>query len=156
MSSLFTPVLGTNYCPMNEEVKEIEALLIKPSLRLKHLDDKIAALQKLISEFTQEHDEIRIYVDAHRALISPVRHLPLDIIEEIFVTCLPTHPNCIMSTQEAPVLLGRICSVSRMISLSTPHLWASLHVVGPIHPFEVNVHIYKEKIVQRLEAAVKC
>jgi hypothetical protein len=37
------------------------------------------------------------YVDTHKALISPARRLPLDIIEEIFVACLPTHRNCVMS-----------------------------------------------------------
>ncbi|KAJ7723689.1 hypothetical protein B0H16DRAFT_333557 [Mycena metata] len=45
---------------------------------------------------------------------------------------LPTHRNCVMSATEAPILPGRICSAWRDLSLSTPRLWASLHIVEPI------------------------
>ncbi|KAJ7762549.1 hypothetical protein B0H16DRAFT_1529184 [Mycena metata] len=39
-----------------------------------------------------------------------------------------------MSTSEVPVLLGRICSLWRAISLSTPRPWATLHVCEPYSP----------------------
>ncbi|KAJ7022722.1 hypothetical protein C8F04DRAFT_1137129 [Mycena alexandri] len=67
----------------------------------------------------------------HKALLSPLRRLPLDIIQEIFLACIPTHRNCVMSASEAPVLLGRICSSWRAIALSTPRLWSRLHIVEP-------------------------
>ncbi|KAJ6544218.1 hypothetical protein B0H19DRAFT_894535, partial [Mycena capillaripes] len=123
MSSPFAPQLGTNYCPKDEEVLEIKALLVEPSLRLKRLDDEITDLQKAIDKLAEERNSLGAYVDAHKALISPVRRLPLDIIQEIFIACLPTHSNCVVSAIEAPVLLGRICSSWRAISLSTPRLW---------------------------------
>ncbi|KAF7330809.1 F-box domain-containing protein [Mycena venus] len=66
--------------------------------------------------------------------MSPIRRLPFDIIEGIFAACLPTHRNCVMSAQEAPVILGRICSSWRNISLSTPRLWSRLHIVEPVIP----------------------
>ncbi|KAJ7252151.1 hypothetical protein B0H12DRAFT_961513, partial [Mycena haematopus] len=123
MSSPFAAKLGTNYCPLDEEVFEIESLLVQPLSRLQDLDDRIADLQKAIDKLTEERTSLRAYVDAHRALISPVRRLPLDVLQEIFVACLPTHRNCVMSASEPPVLLGRICSSWRSISLSTPRLW---------------------------------
>ncbi|KAF8177075.1 hypothetical protein K438DRAFT_1522243, partial [Mycena galopus ATCC 62051] len=55
--------------------------------------------------------------------------LPPDIIQEIFIACLPTHRNCAVSATEAPALLGRIRGAWRAISLSTPQLWARLRVV---------------------------
>ncbi|KAF8213683.1 hypothetical protein K438DRAFT_1550126, partial [Mycena galopus ATCC 62051] len=127
MASPFILRLGTNYCPTDEEVAEIKSHLVEPSLRLKELDDKIAELQKAIDKLAEERDGLGAYVGAHKALISPVRRLPLDIIQEIFIACLPTHRNCVMSASEAPILLGRICSSWRALSLSTPRLWASLH-----------------------------
>ncbi|KAJ7728951.1 hypothetical protein DFH07DRAFT_850664 [Mycena maculata] len=138
MTSPFASKLRTNYCPSDEEVAEIKALLVEPCLRLKGLDDKITALQKALDKLTQERDSLEAYVQAHTALISPSRRLPLDIIQEIFVACLPTHRNCVMDAREAPVLLGRLCSSWRAVSLSTPRLWASLHVVdvgrlAPVH-----------------------
>ncbi|KAJ6586341.1 hypothetical protein DFH09DRAFT_977923, partial [Mycena vulgaris] len=86
------------------------------------------------------------------ALISPTRHLPLDILQEIFLACLPTHRNCVMSATEAPVLLGRICSSWRTISLSTPRLWSSLHIAVPPLQGNLGLALYDEKLLQRLEA----
>ncbi|KAJ6478814.1 hypothetical protein C8R47DRAFT_631116 [Mycena vitilis] len=120
MSSQFTARPGTNYCPKDEEVPEIQGLLVKFNIRLKHLDDEIADLQKATDKLAEERDSLGSYAAAHKALISPARRLPLDIIQEIFIACLPTHRNCVMSASEAPVLLGRICSAWRTISLSTP------------------------------------
>ncbi|KAJ7441753.1 hypothetical protein FB451DRAFT_96336 [Mycena latifolia] len=150
MSSPFTSKLGTNYCPRGEEIVQIRTLLIEPTLQLKHLDDEIAVLQKALDKLTEERTGISAYVDAHKALISPVRRLPLDIILEIFTACLPTHRNCVMSALEAPVLLGRICSSWRSISLLTPRLWSRLHIVEP--PCLYNAaHSLEKKLAQRLE-----
>ncbi|KAJ7037459.1 hypothetical protein C8F04DRAFT_1393670 [Mycena alexandri] len=134
MTSPFATKLGTNYCPLDEEVLEIQRLLVEPLSRLQEIDNKIAELQKTIDKLTQERDSVSTYVEAHKALISPFRRLPLDIIQEIFIACLPTHRNCVMSAVEAPVLLGRICSLWRTVSLSTPRLWARLHIAEPKQP----------------------
>ncbi|KAJ7704815.1 hypothetical protein B0H17DRAFT_859007, partial [Mycena rosella] len=124
MSSLFASKLGTNYyCPRDDEIAAIQTLLVESTLRLQYLDAEIADLQKAIDKLTTERAGLGADVDAHKALISPVRRLPLGIIEKIFVTCLPTDRNCAMSAIEAPILLGRICSAWRTISVSTPLLW---------------------------------
>ncbi|KAJ7762516.1 hypothetical protein B0H16DRAFT_1529062 [Mycena metata] len=149
MSSPFTSKLDTNYCPTDAEVLEIKSLLVEPTRRLKNLDDEIADLQKAIDKLQEERDSVESFVDGHKALISPARQLPLDLIREIFVACLPTHRNCVMSASEAPVLLGRICSLWRAISLSTPRLWSKLHVVDPVIWF--HSPLLEKKLAQRLE-----
>ncbi|KAJ7689550.1 hypothetical protein B0H17DRAFT_1011967 [Mycena rosella] len=151
MSSPFMSRLGTNYCPEDEEIAEIQTLLAEPLLQLSHLDDEIAKLQAALGDLTQERARLRAYVDAHRALISPVRRLPLDIIQEIFVACIPTHRNCAMSAMDAPVILGRICSSWRAISLSTPRLWSRLHIVEPTCPYNSAIAVFEEKLEQRLQ-----
>ncbi|KAJ6594624.1 hypothetical protein B0H19DRAFT_907708, partial [Mycena capillaripes] len=123
MTSPFASQLGTNYCPKDEEVQEIKNLLLEPTLRLKRLGDEIADLQTAIDKLAEERDTLEAYVEGHRALMSPVRRLPLDIIQEIFIACLPDDHNCVMGASEAPVLLGRICSSWRATSLDTPRLW---------------------------------
>ncbi|KAJ7782578.1 hypothetical protein DFH07DRAFT_791200 [Mycena maculata] len=150
MSSPFAPNLGTNYCPTNEEVLEIKALLIEPTLKVKRLDAEIAELQRAIDKLAEERDGLVAYVEGHRALITPMRRLPLDIIQEIFIACLPTHRNCVMSASETPVLLGRICGSWRAISLSTPRLWARLHVVEPTRDYNTR-STFDAKYAQRLE-----
>ncbi|KAJ7742872.1 hypothetical protein B0H16DRAFT_1890175 [Mycena metata] len=154
MTSPFASRLGTNYCPLDDEVAQIRVLLQGPLLRLKDLDDQIANLQKAIDDLARERDDIRSFMDPHKDLISPFRRLPLDIIQEIFVACLPTHRNCVMSAVEAPVLLGRICSSWRAISLTTPRLWSRIHVVEPSRSWRTGVTadaVLEKKITLRLE-----
>ncbi|KAJ7162234.1 hypothetical protein C8R46DRAFT_1103955 [Mycena filopes] len=154
--SPFASKLGTNYCPQDEELAQIKDLLIEPCQRLKELDDEIAGLHRKIDELAEERDKLGAYVEAHRALTSPLRRLPLDIIEEIFLACMPTSRNCVMSAQEAPVLLGRICSSWRSISRSSPRLWASLHIVEPTRPYSPHRSLpsfFEFKVEQRLEVA---
>ncbi|KAJ7140930.1 hypothetical protein C8R44DRAFT_866604 [Mycena epipterygia] len=131
MSSPFTSKLRTSYCPKDEEVAAIQALLVEPAIRLQCLDDEIADLQKTIDKLAAEHTSIGAY--------------------EIFVACLPSHQNCVMSALEAPVLLGRICSSWRTISLSTPYLWARLQIVEPTRPHGSTSTSFDEKLAQRLK-----
>ncbi|KAJ7437762.1 hypothetical protein FB451DRAFT_991265, partial [Mycena latifolia] len=138
--------LGTNYWPQDKELTEIGTLLTESTQAVKHLDDQITRLQKLVDERAKLSD----YMDAHRALLSPARRLPVDIIERIFMDCLPTHRNCVMSAAEAPVLLGRICSSRRTICLSTPYLWSRVHIVEPSICLSAR-YLYVEKLMERLE-----
>ncbi|KAF7376874.1 hypothetical protein MSAN_00105000 [Mycena sanguinolenta] len=152
MASPFVSRLGTNYCPTDEELLEINALLVEPTLRLKGLDGEITKLQKAIDQLAEERSRVAAYIEAHKALISPVRRLPLDVIQELFVACLPTHRNCVMSASEAPLLLGRVCSSWRAISLSAARLWSSLHVVEPLwSPNDPTPGSFEEKVARRLE-----
>ncbi|KAJ7467056.1 hypothetical protein FB451DRAFT_1484062 [Mycena latifolia] len=151
MTSPFAPKLGTNYCPEDGEIAEIIDLLVEPTHQLERLDGEIADMQNAIDKLKQQRESLVAYVEGHKALISPVRRLPLDIIQEIFMACLPTHRNCVMSASEAPVLLGRICSSWRAISLSTPRLWARLHIVEPQRSWDSDSSAFKEKVAQRLE-----
>ncbi|KAJ7633424.1 hypothetical protein DFH06DRAFT_1222790 [Mycena polygramma] len=121
MESRFTDRFGTNYVPSDEEIESIKWDLVPRTKELARLDEHIR-------ELCAQRDQIQAYVDSHKALISHPRRLPPDIVREIFVACLPTSRNAVMSAQEAPLLLCRICSAWRAIALSTPRLWASLHV----------------------------
>ncbi|KAJ7499962.1 hypothetical protein FB451DRAFT_1207089 [Mycena latifolia] len=155
-ASAFVTKLGTSYSPLDEEIVQIQELLVEPSSRLKRLDDQIADLYRAIAKLNEEHNRLGAYVDAHRALISPMRRLPLDVLQEIFVACMPKDRNCVMSAREAPVLLGRICSSWRTISLSTPRLWSRLHIAEPTLPFRNfqghnELVQYSNKLAQRVE-----
>ncbi|KAJ6488349.1 hypothetical protein DFH09DRAFT_1105755 [Mycena vulgaris] len=101
-------------------------------------------MREALDTLIAERDGVDAYVSAHKALISPVRRLPLDIIQEIFIACMPTPPKLVMSAREAPVLLGRICSAWRAISLATPPLPLLSHLLRCI---------VEAKWTQRLETA---
>ncbi|KAJ7107751.1 hypothetical protein C8R44DRAFT_680533, partial [Mycena epipterygia] len=122
MDSPFTCQLHTNYVPSDAEIKYIQADLILHSAELARLDN-------LITQLSAQREQLQAYVNAHKALISYARRMPHDIVQEIFLACLPDDADAKRGCpQEAPQLLCRICSGWRAIALSTPQLWTSLHL----------------------------
>jgi hypothetical protein len=131
MQTPFADKLHTNYVPLSFEIDQIHQVIAKPLDDISQLNEKIAHLQAIIDDLSRERDELSRFVEDHRALLSGVRQLPQEIVQEIFLSCLPNDRNAVMSASEAPVLLGRICKSWRQISLSTPQLWSSLHIPIP-------------------------
>jgi len=131
IDSPYASHLHTNYTPTESEILQIKQLLTEPLKRLSSLDAEIEKVQSILDGLRDKHRALSDEIEAHRALISPIRQLPLDVLGEIFVHCLPEGRNAVMSSEEAPILLGRICSAWRSITLSTPRLWATLHIPTP-------------------------
>ncbi|KAK7018871.1 hypothetical protein R3P38DRAFT_3319734 [Favolaschia claudopus] len=156
MQSPFASRLHTNYCASDDEISELKGLLAEPRLRLAKLDGEILALRQKLDGLVEQRESLCAHIQSHQALMSPIRRIPLDVLEQIFLACLPTHRNCVMSAQEAPVLLGRICSSWRTLSLSAPRLWSRLHIVLPPPDHESlsrDRDIFAAKTAQRLEVA---
>ncbi|KAF9463954.1 hypothetical protein BDZ94DRAFT_1192144 [Collybia nuda] len=131
MESTFTPHLRTNYVPSKSEVEQIREHLSKPLEEHTRLKEKIVRFQAILDDLHEQRNKLDVHIQDHLALISGARRLPHDVVREIFCCCLPTDRNAVMSATEPPLLLGRICSDWRKIALSTPNLWASLHIHVP-------------------------
>ncbi|KAJ6463972.1 hypothetical protein C8R45DRAFT_505370 [Mycena sanguinolenta] len=71
------------------------------------------------------------------ALRDPIALLPVEISSEIFFQCLPSSPS--PTRHEAPMLLLNVCHIWSDIALSTPALWASIHI---------NPHRSGDKVLQ--------
>ena len=132
--SPYASYLHTNYSPTASEILEIKDSLKKPLARLASIESEIDRSNLVVEKVYDEHRALNAWIEAHRALLSPLRQVPIEIMEEIFIHCLPTDHNAVMSTREAPLLLSRVCSEWRSITLSTPRLWASLRI--PLSPPE--------------------
>ncbi|TFK30994.1 hypothetical protein BDQ12DRAFT_571226, partial [Crucibulum laeve] len=85
-------------------------------------EKQLAEIQLSLEQLTLKRDSLRKSVESHRALISPARRLPGDIIQEIFLRCLPSKSNAVISSREAPIKLTQICSAWRDIAVSLPPL----------------------------------
>jgi hypothetical protein len=134
MKSPFADRLSTNYGPINDEFEQITQLLIEPLNQLKDLDTEISRLQRITDELSIKRNQLADFITPHQALLSPIRRVPRDVLQEIFVRCLPTNHNAIMNHRDAPLLLGRVCSSWRSISISIPQLWSSIHISIPDPP----------------------
>ncbi|KAJ7896346.1 hypothetical protein B0H14DRAFT_3612344 [Mycena olivaceomarginata] len=63
------------------------------------------------------------------AALDPVARLPLEISSEIFRQSLAPFPD--VGPLHAPMLLLNICHTWTDIALSTPSLWAAIHIIFP-------------------------
>ncbi len=129
--SPFASYLGTNYAATPEEATKLSEFLAGPMSKLNDLQREMDRVKALYDTLTEQHTELESEISRHHALMAPIRRLPVDIIQEIFVRCLPTLHDAIISTRECPILLTRICSGWRHIALRTAELWASIHVPIP-------------------------
>ncbi|KAF9480772.1 hypothetical protein BDN70DRAFT_804690, partial [Pholiota conissans] len=64
---------------------------------------------------------------------SPIRRVPYDVLNEIFIQCLFPHSLRVDERrprlrliQNAPMVLCQVCSSWRTMALSTPNLWSRL------------------------------
>ena len=129
--SKFSDKVNTNYIPNTTERQEITEYVFTVKQELSELNARITEMRDALIKVIRTRDHLQTAVNQHQALISPLRRLPPELLQLIFVWCLPSHRNAVMHSSEAPVLLGRVCSEWRRISLATPQLWSSLHIVPP-------------------------
>ena len=139
LSSKYSSKRDTNYVPSDEEVIEIQGALSEPLSRIKGLDDNIKELKKLIKVHEKERQMLSDEIRPYQQLISPIRRLPVDLLREVFIQCLPRGHCSPMHASYPPLSLTRVCSSWRSIALSTPRLWASIHITipnsaPPFHP----------------------
>ncbi|KAF7346535.1 hypothetical protein MSAN_01881600 [Mycena sanguinolenta] len=126
--SPFTDRLNTNYVPSPSEILEIRSLLVDPLEEIARIDAQIEKMELTLAQLREKRALLQRPIDAHRALISPMRLIPRDILLEIFFACLPSEHNALIDLSEAPLLFGRICRHWRSVAYSTPMLWSSIHI----------------------------
>jgi len=132
LHSQFQNVLNTNHSASSLEIGQIQELLIQPTQELNRLNSEIQHLKSTLSYLFAQREKLQGFVNSHRALISPVRRLPPEVLSEIFVHCLQDKErNPTRSVGEAPLLLTLVCRRWREIALSTTRLWRCIHIYFP-------------------------
>ncbi|KAE9394308.1 hypothetical protein BT96DRAFT_923576 [Gymnopus androsaceus JB14] len=144
-NSPFASLIGTNHIPSSAELNMLKALLVQPQLELCQLEAEIDRVQNLLTGLLSEKQKLTDYIEAHRALISPIRQIPTETLAEIFVWCLPTEPlyavrnlnaaelHKTSGAAAAPLVFTIISRDWRRVAVSTPRLWNSLHIYLPPH-----------------------
>ncbi|KAJ7464684.1 hypothetical protein B0H11DRAFT_1814937, partial [Mycena galericulata] len=126
--SPFAEKLNINYVPSDVEIGEIRAFMMEHTDGLNRLDAQIDEMETRMAELRAERKSLKDFIDAHRALTSPIRRLPQDILLEIFASCLPTQCGSLVNTSEAPLVLGHICTYWRYIVCQAPNIWTSMRI----------------------------
>ncbi|KAH9484811.1 hypothetical protein JR316_0001713 [Psilocybe cubensis] len=124
-------LLSSNVEPSEEEASKIQSLLVEPTRQLEELENNIRVLEIQLEDLKAKRTTTKETISRYRAVLSPIRRLPADVLREIFLHCLEKHRNPAMLASEAPMLLTRICSSWRSIAQSSPLLWAQIHIAFP-------------------------
>ncbi|XP_006455720.1 hypothetical protein AGABI2DRAFT_210234, partial [Agaricus bisporus var. bisporus H97] len=123
--------LRTNAALTKEAETEVRRAMGRTLKKLGAVEMEIAGLQDRLVVLGQRKQDTKSFIEAHQRLLSPIRQLLPEILQEIFWQCLPVAHNSVLSAKEAPLVLGRVCSQWRRIAYSTPKLWCSLHIAIP-------------------------
>ncbi|KAJ6502247.1 hypothetical protein C8R45DRAFT_975883 [Mycena sanguinolenta] len=134
--SPFVALFEQNRVPSFEQRKTIQEMLAEKTAHLAQLKSRVPKRRpgkkhQVPGELRAELAYTRRWLDFHRALVSPWRQLPVEIMSEIFIFTL----KCRGATDEVErwdddragtLLLCKICSAWRVIALRTPALWNTL------------------------------
>ncbi|KAJ6534269.1 hypothetical protein B0H19DRAFT_1271985 [Mycena capillaripes] len=123
------PHIGTNYVPTDSEHRQLKQFCAQGTQKISRIFSEIDFDRGRLLSSNGRCIALHEFFDPYFALLSPIRAMPPEILQEIFVACLPTHHCAVMHTSQMPMLLGHVCRAWRSISLSTPALWSSVHAV---------------------------
>jgi len=73
-----------------------------------------------MDDLVKEQAAVQRCFEEHKALLSPIRRLPAELLSTIFMPCLPEDWSC--NALEAPMLLSQICGHWRAIAIANPAL----------------------------------
>ncbi|KAK0458481.1 uncharacterized protein EV420DRAFT_358229 [Desarmillaria tabescens] len=110
---------------MNDHYEEVSNII----------DVELINLQEMIQTVSSEREAVQsnFLVAEHLAILSPIRRVPTELLQEIFLYCIGDKQFQDIWPEggyafEAPVVFGRVCSRWRRVSFSTPSLWSSLKI----------------------------
>ncbi|KAJ3516485.1 hypothetical protein NLJ89_g1086 [Agrocybe chaxingu] len=136
----FSSRFPTNYAPTDDEVLEIKNLISVPLVQVAQIKEKMAQIKREISDLQQQYDAWEgtcasilreASVKDYQALLAPIRRLPPEILQQIFLFTIPDNHYAVVSPNDAPVSLTHTCGRWRRIAVKMPSLWTSVHVSIP-------------------------
>ncbi|KAJ7154855.1 hypothetical protein C8R43DRAFT_851830, partial [Mycena crocata] len=120
-------IIHSNGPPTDSQHRHIQHLLDATVLELLKLDETILKVSLILSELEHQKSLRRNRAKSLKRALSPIRHLPSEILAEIFTICrncnLQSTTYSIADPRVAPMLLGQVSARWRSVCHGTPLLW---------------------------------
>ncbi|KAJ7064491.1 hypothetical protein C8F01DRAFT_1021194 [Mycena amicta] len=129
ISPEFAELLSTNAPPLDSEVPATRAALVQIKARLRAISARTDSLRSAMESLKTERKAVKSFQRAVKAVLLPIRHLPAEIIGDIFLVVAGSHPD------RTPWYLGHICSAWRRVALGLPGLWSDIRLTYVSQPF---------------------
>jgi hypothetical protein len=128
-------ILFTNATPSPHEEPKIHTYLHTTTTAIAKLDWEIARLTAILQMLAFEREKLVNLVEEHKALLTPFRKIPPDVMTEIFLRCergsrcdvVPDIPDS-FDRNTGPLLLTQVCQRWRDHALRMPELWSNIRV----------------------------
>ncbi|KAJ7483424.1 hypothetical protein FB451DRAFT_1555395 [Mycena latifolia] len=121
-------LLASNEAPLEADLIVVKSMISKADERLLFLATEISRLQEWLKPLEDERDTLRNFRIQNKAILSPLRRIPPEILIEIFSWTLPSVREALagggLDVGRSPWVLGQISSSWRAAALSTPSLWS--------------------------------
>ncbi|KIM70591.1 hypothetical protein SCLCIDRAFT_6228 [Scleroderma citrinum Foug A] len=117
---------SANFIPAPPDIASIDVVLQQRHVQLSLIQSAVRKLATLKTRLEQSASYVTQSVLSHKALTSPVRRVPPEVLGEIFFHCLPTAPYVTPHDVEGPMVLTQVCRHWRAVARSTPRLWSSI------------------------------
>ncbi|KAJ7292523.1 hypothetical protein C8J57DRAFT_1160735, partial [Mycena rebaudengoi] len=120
-----TRLSTTNGIPSESEVRAMRERIHTDRTRLLEINSDITRLESLLGTLRREQQETRDNIDRYLAIISPIRSLPCDVLDEIFSWTLinPEENSPTSDFASGPWTLTHVCARWRNIAIYLPALW---------------------------------
>ncbi|KAK7024911.1 F-box domain-containing protein [Favolaschia claudopus] len=131
-STISKEILDTNNPPAEHDFPALREFVARGSARRAVLDSKISPLKAELDKLLEERNALDVEIRKHEGAISPLRHLPTEILSLIFTYAVhPAEPfsffayqlSSFMDMKSGPLPLSAVCSRWRRIALSQSSLW---------------------------------
>ncbi|KAJ7301661.1 hypothetical protein DFH08DRAFT_906622 [Mycena albidolilacea] len=124
--SPFSDLLSTSVSPPSDsQIQEICSEIERAESTISDTDTHLARLQGAMDKLLRHRAELVDFVKSHRAVISPLRRLPSEILLEIFEHCRLDHLTFLTAGPHRNMLwiISQVCSRWRTVALNSPMLW---------------------------------
>ncbi|KAJ7792493.1 hypothetical protein B0H14DRAFT_166839 [Mycena olivaceomarginata] len=134
----FHRLLTSNDVPLDSEIPFIHNIASDGQKQIDALEAAIAQLARkrgkaAIAQLTRKRDEMVENIRQHRAILSPIRRVPPELVCEILVLSLSSDDDGDIAN-EPPWHLGHICRFWRHCVLAYPALWSSITIPSSSSP----------------------
>ncbi|KAJ7272837.1 hypothetical protein C8J57DRAFT_260219 [Mycena rebaudengoi] len=114
--------LRNYYFPEGREARDIVEAMGLIDLEFERYDPEISRVRAILETLERKRKSLEVYQERYRSVLSPVRKLPPEILQTIFLICRGSDPRLLL-----PVV-DQVCHRWREVALQTPELWAIVSI----------------------------
>ncbi|KAJ7085626.1 hypothetical protein C8R43DRAFT_1082735 [Mycena crocata] len=138
MDSIPPELTTTNVPPTDHQTSHIQRVIAEREQLGRELNHQYYVARASLEDVEYRRDQNRRDIVRLKAVISPVRRIPREILAEIFHFCVVNsrfinYSYSVADPRHAPVILTHVCSFWRDVGINTPRLWDRLSLYFSKH-----------------------